>query len=140
MQQKTKDIIYVSLFGAGLILIIIGLFVRDIPEKPVLSVLLRIGIVLFAVGFMSLVNRLVEKKSTDLAVQRGEALSEEHIMAVRHRAKSLASDISQWLLVGVAYLTILFGAPFWATLSIVGVFVVCKLLYLLLTLYYQKKL
>lgn len=137
MQKKT--IINLSVFGVGLVLIVVGFFVEDILQKPIFAAMLAVGITLFGIGLINLINTLIEKRNPG-AMQAGSDDTGARNTAIRHRAKAMAWDITQWFIMGIAYATLLVDSPLWLTAGVVGVFVLGKLLYLVFNLYYQKKM
>lgn len=136
--MKKRTIINLVIFGAGLILTIVGLFIENILQKPIFAALLAVGITLFGIGLINLINTLIERKHPG-ATQAGDDVDAARNTAIRHRAKAMTWDITQWLIMGIAYATLLIDAPLWLTGAVVGVFVVSKLLYLVFNVYYQKK-
>ena len=62
-------------------------------------------------------------------------LKDERNVLILQKAKAKSADITQWLIMLVAYLEILVNAPLWITLATIGIFV----LYNIIQIYYVNK-
>lgn len=106
-----------------------------IPEKKLSGLAIGIGAGLFGASLSGLfVNRL-EKKNPEFAKQNEIELKDERNTMIRYRAKAMAGDITQWIIIAIAFITIIIEAPLWVTLSIVGLF----LLHTALGFYFMSK-
>lgn len=59
---------------------------------------------------------------------------------IRNKAKAKVGDIIQWLIMGIAYITIVIDAPLWVTLVVVGVFLLKNVLEVYFMNKFQKEL
>lgn len=59
---------------------------------------------------------------------------------IRNKAKAKVGDIIQWLIMGIAYITIVIDAPLWVTLVVVGVFLLKNVLEVYFMNRFQKEL
>ena len=59
---------------------------------------------------------------------------------IRNKAKAKVGDITQWLIMGIAYITIVIDAPLWVTLVVVGVFLLKNALEVYFMNKFQKEL
>lgn len=62
-------------------------------------------------------------------------LKDERNILILQRAKAKSADITQWLIMIIAYLEIFVNAPLWIILLTVGIFV----LYNIIQIYYINK-
>ncbi|MNE66406.1 hypothetical protein D3C80_1619560 [compost metagenome] len=65
---------------------------------------------------------------------------DERNTVIRNRAKAKAADITQWLIMAIAYVTILISAPLWVTLAVVVVFLIYHFMSHYLMVQYQKSM
>lgn len=108
--------------------------------KAVSGILLGIGSGLIGMSISNLkMNRKLEKDPLLKRKNDIEYNDERNIM-IRNRAKAKSADIIQWFIMGIAYLTILIGAPLWVTLIIVGVYVLYYILYACFLVKYQNEI
>ena len=134
--------------GTGfLLLIILGVAVavtRLLPDgilpKQVAGVMLGIGA---GLAGMSLSNYLVwntERKNPAMMKQAEIERRDERNEVIRSRAKAKAGDITKWVVMALAYVSIVLSAPLWVTLVIVGVFLFYEFTCLYFYGKYQKEM
>ena len=66
--------------------------------------------------------------------------SDERNTMIRNKAKAKVGDIIQWLIMGIAYITIVIDAPLWVTLVVIGVFLLKNELEVYFMNKFQKEL
>lgn len=76
-----------------------------------------------------------EKKNPEVIKENEIEFKDERNVLILQRAKAKSADITQWLIMGIAYLTMIVNAPLWITLVIVAIF----LLYTIIQMYYINK-
>ncbi len=108
--------------------------------KTVAGTLIGIGGGLFSVSVSSLVTQHVERKHPELERQKKIEYKDERNTMIRNRAKAKAGDITQWLIMAVAYLNILISAPLWMTLAVVTVYAAYNVIGMVLMSKYQSEL
>lgn len=138
MNKKSVSIIEVII---GMALFILGgiVFKEAIP-KNISGVCIGIGASLFGVGVSSFWFNNFCKKNPDELKQSEIEFSDERNTMIRNKAKAKVGDIIQWLIMGIAYITIVIDAPLWVTLVVVGVFLLKNALEVYFMNKFQKEL
>ena len=127
-----KSMFYITALSISIIMIIGSLFV----ELDSLSgLLLGTGAGVFGANIAKLYFINFAKKNPDIIKENEIEFKDERNVLIRQRAKAKSADIIQWLIMLIAYLTILVNTPLWVTLVIVGIFV----LYNIIQIYYINK-
>ena len=124
----------------GLGCVAVSLLFRAQEWKVLSGSLIGIGAGLVGMSVSKLVMGRMEHKHPELAKQNEIELQDERNTMIRNRAKARAGDITQWLIMGIAWLTIVISAPLWVTLVVVGVFLVYNVIGLYLMNKYQKEM
>lgn len=133
MLTKKRRIIITLLFGfclAGF-----GLLLRGEDIKNIAGICIGIGAGLFGMSISDLIMNNMEEKNPELAKQNAIELKDERNTMIRNRAKAKAEDITHWLTLAIAYVSILLNGPLWVVLLVVLVFV----LYHIMGLYFMGK-
>lgn len=115
-------------------------FFNDASTKPIAGSLIGIGAGFIGMSIANLIMKHMERKNPALEKQSLIDFNDERNISIRNRAKAEAGDITQWLIMGIAYITILISAPLWVTLSVVIVFLIYHFIGLYLTNKYQKEM
>ena len=108
--------------------------------KTIAGTLIGIGGGLFGMSVSILVTQHVERKHPELEKQKKIEYKDERNTMIRNRAKAKAGDITQWLIMAIAYLNILISAPLWMTLAIVAVYAGYNIIGMVLMSKYQNEL
>jgi hypothetical protein len=108
--------------------------------KAVGGVMLGVGASLIGMGAASLLAKRYEKKHPDIARQNEIEQSDERSVMIRTKARATAGTVIQWLVIAFAFVLILADAPLWQTLAVVSVYTVYHVLFLVLTVRYQKQM
>lgn len=135
-----KKSFYIMMLIFGIVLIGISLFIKGEDFKTLSGILIGIGSGISAVGIINIIMKNMEQKNPDLLKQNEIELKDERNTVIRYRAKAKAGDITQWLIMGIAYISIIISAPLWVTLTIVGVFLLYTILGLCLMAKYEKEM
>lgn len=138
MLKKKSFYIVGIIIGIGLVLT--GWLLREEVAKAVSGVLLGIGAGTFGSCLANLIMKINEDKSPEIKRQNKIDYMDERNTAIRNRAKAKSADIIQWLIMGVAYITILTGSPIWVTAVTVAVVVAHNFLTLAFMNKYQKEM
>lgn len=133
-----KGVTCIFMFLSGILLIGANFLFREESMKAVSGVLIGVGASLIGLSVGGLFTRRFEKKNPEIAEQNEIELKDERNMMIRSRAKAKAADITQWFIMGIAYLTILISAPLWVTLAVVAVFLLYNILNVYFMIKYQK--
>lgn len=131
---------YAILLIIGIGCLTAGFFVRSEELRPVSGTMIGIGAGLAGLGISNLIMKQMENKRPQLKKQAQIDYFDERNTAIRNRAKAKAGDITQWLVMGIAYITILTSAPLWVTLTVVAVFLFYNFMNVYLRIKYQKEM
>ena len=130
--MQKKSTFYVMAIITSIIKIIGSLFV----ELNSLSwLLLGTGAGVIGASIAKLYSINLEKKNPDMIKENEIELKDERNILILQRAKAKSADITQWLIMIIAYLEIFVNAPLWIILLTVGIFV----LYNIIQIYYINK-
>jgi hypothetical protein len=130
MQKKSK--FYTMAIIMSVIMIILSQFVELNSHS---GILLGTGAGVIGASIAKLYSINLEKKNPDMIKENEIELQDERNVLIRQRAKAKSADITQWLIMLIAYLEIFVNAPLWIILLTVGIFV----LYNIIQIYYINK-
>ncbi|MGZ7443049.1 hypothetical protein [Paenibacillus sp. TH7-28] len=133
--MKIKTSVYIVALIAGICCIAASFGFKSEEVKAVSGMLIGVGAGLIGMSVAQLYMKRYESKNPEFVKQTEIEISDERNTMIRHRAKAKAGDITQWLIMGIAYMTILISTPLWVTLAVVAVF----LLHTAIGLYYMNK-
>lgn len=128
----------VALFLIGLVLI---LFVdgNDIMSRlSGLVMALGCGIIGGSVGRWYRIKKIekIPNKSKQLEIE----YKDERNTLIRYRAKAISGDITNWLVILVAYICIVMDYPLWLVFLILGIFLLKYILEIIFINKYNKEL
>lgn len=135
-----KRSLYLVMLIIGICCIGASFIFNDATMKPVAGSLIGIGAGLMGISIANLIMKHMERKNPELEKQSQIDYNDERNTMIRNRAKAEAGDITQWLIMGVAYITILISAPLWVTLAVVIVFLIYHFIGIYLMNKYQKEM
>ena len=130
--MRKKSTFYVMAITISVIMIILSQFVELNSHS---GILLGTGAGAIGASIAKLYSINLEKKNPDMIKENEIELQDERNVLIRQRAKAKSADITQWLIMIIAYLEIFVNAPLWITLLTVGIFV----LYNIIQIYYINK-
>lgn len=133
MLKKTSFYVFKLLLGIGLIST--GFLYRAEGVKNIAGVLIGIGLSLFGSSLYYLFMKHFQQKHPEIKNQLEIEFNDERNKIIQNRAKARAADITQWFILGLAYVMLLFDYPLWLFGIIVGIF----LLYYLISIYFAVK-
>ncbi len=135
-----KSYVYVIALVLGLVLIALSFLFTADAQKPLSGVLIGIGGGLAGMSLSGLFMKRWEKKNPAAAEQSVIEQNDERSVMIRSRARAAAGMVTQFLVIAFAFVLILADAPLWQTLLVVGVYATYHVLYMLLTVRYQKQM
>lgn len=138
--MKRSRLTYIAGLVIGICCIVAGLFLKGEDVKSISGVLIGVGAGLFSSCISNLLLIHMERKNPALEKQTKIDYNDERNTMIRHRAKAKAGDITQWLIMGIAYVTIFISAPLWLTFAVIAVFLAYNVLGIYLMIKYQKEL
>lgn len=111
---KTKSF-YAAMIIVGAWLFGIAIYGRFMFEMPkiVAGVCLGIGTALLGIGLPNLIMKHLETTQPEMMKQNQIEFHDERTTMIRNKAKAKASDITQWFIMGIAYVAILIEAQQW---------------------------
>ena len=130
--MQRKSTFYVMAITISVIMIILSQFVELNSHS---GILLGTGAGAIGASIAKLYSINLEKKNPDMIKENEIELQDERNVLIRQRAKAKSADITQWLIMIIAYLEIFVNAPLWIILLTVGIFV----LYNIIQIYYINK-
>ena len=130
--MQRKSTFYVMAITISVIMIILSQFVELNSHS---GILLGTGAGVIGASIAKLYTINLEKKNPDMIKENEIELQDERNVLIRQRAKAKSADITQWLIMVIAYLEIFVNAPLWIILLTVGIFV----LYNIIQIYYINK-
>ena len=130
--MQKKSTFYIMAITISVIMIILSQFVELNSHS---GILLGTGAGVFGANIAKLYFISLEKKNPDIIKENEIELKDERNVLILQKAKAKSADITQWLIMLVAYLEILVNAPLWITLVTIGIFV----LYNIIQIYYVNK-
>ena len=130
--MQRKSTFYVMAITISVIMIILSQFVELNSHS---GILLGTGAGVLGANIAKLYFINLEKKNPDIIKENEIELKDERNVLILQKAKAKSADITQWLIMLVAYLEILVNAPLWITLVTIGIFV----LYNIIQIYYVNK-
>ena len=130
--MQKKSTFYVMAIITSIIMIILSQFVELNSHS---GILLGTGAGVIGASIAKLYSINLEKKNPDMIKENEIELKDERNILILQRAKAKSADITQWLIMIIAYLEIFVNAPLWIILLTVGIFV----LYNIIQIYYINK-
>ncbi len=120
MKKKTMNIL---LLCVEIVLIAIGIiYFRDAELKKWNGIIIGLGAGLFSGTLSNLFMINWYKKHPKEKKQAEIDYKDERSELIRGKAKAMSGDITQWLIMGFAWIMILIDADLWIILALVGVF------------------
>jgi len=135
-----KKWFFAALLVLGVALIGLSLLFASEADKAVQGVMLGIGSGLTGMSVSNLGMIRQMEKNPHLAKQADIESKDERNMMIRAKAKSASADITRWFILALAFVLILINAPLWATLCVVGVYLLYHVLALVFMGRYQKEM
>jgi len=135
-----KRSFYVGMLIIGFCCIGAGFFFNDAVTKSIAGSLFGIGASFVGLSIGNLIMKQMQRKNPALEKQSQIDYHDERNAMIRNRAKAEAGNITQWLIMVIAYITILISAPLWVTLAVVTVFLIYHFIGLYLINKYQKEM
>ena len=130
--MQKKSTFYIMAITISVLMIILSQFVELNSHS---GILLGTGAGVIGASIAKLYTINLEKKNPDMIKENEIELQDERNVLIRQRAKAKSADITQWLIMLIAYLEIFVNAPLWIILLTVGIFV----LYNIIQIYYINK-
>ena len=128
------------LLALSLVLLAAALLLRGRLPGSWSGVLIGLGAGIFGASLSGLLMCRWESRNPEFAKQNEIDSRDERTTAIRSLAKARAGDVVQWCVMGIAWLSILAGAPLWLTLAAVGVFLLYSVLSLAFMIRLEKEM
>lgn len=108
------------ILGAGLIAA--ALYFRQGLPRTVDGIIFGIGGAMLGVNLAELIGQLLLEKNPAKAAQLRIEQQDERNVFIRDKARAKALEIAKWLVLGLAFLSILADSPLWFSLSIILIY------------------
>lgn len=135
-----KKSFYIITLILGVCFIGASFFFKGEEVKAVSGILIGVGAGLFGMSIANLIMKRLEQNKPEIIKQNEIEFKDERNTLIRNKSKAKAADITQWFIMGIAYLTILISTPIWVTLIVVAVFLIYHLLGVYFMNKYQKEM
>lgn len=138
MNKKSLNIVLLVL---GAIMIVFSIiYLKDDSVKTLGGACLGIGAGLMGLATANLIMLSWYKKHPKEMKQSEIDYQDERNEMIRNKAKAKCSDIIQWSIMAVAWITIFADFPLWITLTLIGVFILKSILELYLMNKYNNEM
>ena len=139
--MKHRYGMFAALLCLGLLAALAGLGLSSNPAfKALGGVLLGVGAGLAGMSAARLLLIFYESRHPQVYRQTQIEENDERNQQIRRRAKARAGEVTSWLVLALAFVLILYGAPLWLTLLTVGVYLAYTVINLFLMARYQKQM
>ena len=138
MVKKRSFYVFELLLGIGLT--VTGFLFRAEEVNNISGVLIGIGLSLLGSSLFYLYTNYFQQKHPKIKKQLEIEFNDERNKIIQNRAKARAADITQWFILGLAYVMILFDYPLWLSGITVGIFIIYYLISIYFALKYQKEM
>lgn len=135
-----KKSFYIITMAIGIILIIVSFLLRGEELKVFSGLSIGIGAGILGMSIARLIMKHYEDKNPEISRQIKIDSTDERNVIIRNQAKAKAGDITMWLIVLVAFITVIISAPIWFTLLVIGVFLLYNIFIVYFMNKYQKKI
>lgn len=138
--MEKKSLLYGSIGIFGIVLIMSALVWEGKVPDAVDGMLMGVGSGLIGIGFF--LWRFFHWKRSDPAKWKQYEIEarDERNMIIQFRAKAVAGEVLQWMVMMGAWAAIFLGAPLWVIFAIIGIFLCKTVLELCLMARYQKEM
>lgn len=131
--------IILLILGIAAVISAFFVFKESLP-KTISGVIIGLGGGIISLSISNLFNINIENKYPEQANKIKIENNDERNNMIRTKAKAKSGDVVQWLVIAIAYITILISSPLWLTLIIVAVFLFKNILEIYLISKYQKNM
>lgn len=138
--MRKKNWLYVIFLIAGIGSLGAGFCLQAEEVKRISGMFIGIGAGLFGMSISGLLMKRLEQEHPELDKQAEIEYKDERNIIIRNRAKAKAGDMTQWLMMGIAYFTIAISAPLWITLAVIAAFLFYHAAGVYLMNKYQKEM
>lgn len=137
-----KTAFHVVLVVLGILGIILSFAIKGVNfgSLDLSPVLFVIGVLLlcWSVPFVALKCYFNNKPQ---AFKQAEIdIKDERSVTIKDRARAKAGGITQWFIIGIAFMTLYMNAPEWATFVVLGVFCLYHVLTVIFMVKYKKEM
>lgn len=140
MNQKKKKILLSFCIIAGLLFQFTGIYIGPIRSHTISSICILIGVLFFTLSINKLYRLSYEKEFPEMVRQEQIEMNDERNIQIRTLAKSKTSNISRWIVAGLAWVNFMLRGSLWMTFALLGVFVLVYILEWYYTDKYQREM
>lgn len=106
-----KNGLWIMTLILGIVLMVISFFIQDESLNSLASLCIGVGAGLLGMSLAKLYMTSYEQKNPDFVKQNEIDFKDERSVMIRHKAKTLAGDITHWAIIVLAFIFILVNAP-----------------------------
>ena len=132
--SKNKLFLFCEL-TIGIILAVVSFAFRKDMPVIIAGILIAAGIGLIGNSISQLMMDHFEKKNPEIIREDIAFTADERNDLIRYKAKAKTNDITQWLIIGMALISVLTKAPVWAII----LFALVYLAHLLMPYYFMVR-
>lgn len=138
--MKKKSLFYLVICIIGIALIVSAIVLHGRVSDAVDGTMIGIGAVLTALGISRWCFYNWVKKEPVKWKQYEIESNDERNVAIRLKAKAVAGEVLQWIVMAIAWVAIFLDAQLWIILAVVGIFTFKTILEMCLMVQYQKEM
>ena len=135
-----KQTLAILLFFVALAMLACALLLDNRIPKAVGGVLIGVGGGLGSAAVSLLVQARQRAKHPELSRLMDIEVNDERNRMIRWRAQAMAGNITQWLVMALAFVNILINGPLWLTLVITAVYMCYTIIWMVMAARYQKRM
>ncbi len=135
-----KKSFYIVTFILGICLIGISFLFNTENVKAISGILIGIGAGLTGMSIANWIMKRMEENKPGISKLNEIEFKDERNTLIRNKAKAKAGDMTQWLIMGIALITILIRSSIWLTLAVVAVYLAYNVLGLFFMNRYQNEM
>ncbi len=138
--MKKKSLFYLGLGIFGIALIVLAIVLDGRVSDARDGALMGVGAGFTGVGISMWLFFRQEKKNPEKWKQYEIESNDERNVIIKFRAKAVAGEVLQWMVMAASWVAILLDAPLWVILAAVGIFLSKTFFEMLLMARYQKEM
>lgn len=138
--MKKRSLFYLVICIIGITLMVSAKVLDGRVSDTVDGTLMGVGAVFTALGISRWCFYHWLKKEPAQWKQYEIESNDERNVAIRFKAKAVAGEVLQWIVIAAAWVAIFLDAPLWIILAAVGIFTFKSILEMCLMAKYQKEM
>lgn len=136
--MNKKPYVYFLLIILSIILVGVGFLIQNDELKAIQGICIGVGTGLFGASISNVYMIYYFRRNPEALKAEQIELNDERNMYIRYRAKAKASDITKWLIVILAAITIILNYDILLTLALVVIYLLNSIFTICYTSKYNK--